>query len=192
MRKVVFGINMTADGYCSHTDGFPDEQTRQFFVDLLRQASVILLGRVTYQLMVPFWPDVAKNKSETGALLEFARVYTGIEKVVFSTTLTQAEANGRIAQRSPVDEVLALRELPGKDISIDSLSVARQLTEHGLIDEYHILVHPVLAGRGPRLFETLSPQGGPRLELVSSKAFASGIVALHYRRRGSEPLRSSH
>ena len=67
MRKVVFAINITADGYCNHTDGIADEELHDFYTRLLRNASLLLLGRITYQLMVPYWPDVAKNQSEAGA-----------------------------------------------------------------------------------------------------------------------------
>jgi hypothetical protein len=64
MRKVIFAINITADGYCDHRDGIADADLHDFFAWLLRVAGVMLFGRVTYQLMVTYWPDVSKNKSE--------------------------------------------------------------------------------------------------------------------------------
>ncbi len=73
MRKVVFTINISADGYCGHTDMVPDEDLHDFFAGLLRDSGVMLFGRVTYQLMVPYWPEVARNRSEAGAVHEFAR-----------------------------------------------------------------------------------------------------------------------
>jgi dihydrofolate reductase len=184
MRKVVFGINTTADGYCSHTDGIPDEELHDYFTRVLSNASVILSGRVTYQLMVPYWPDVAKNQSETGATMEFARVYDALEKVVFSTTLTRVEdKNTRIVRGNVAEEVLALKQKPGKDICVGSLSIASQLSTRGLIDEYHFVVHPVVAGKGPRLFDTVNLQERLLLDLLGSKTFQSGVVALHYRKR---------
>ena len=75
MRKVVFAINSTADGYCSHTDMIADDELHEYFTGLMRNTSHILFGRTTYQLMVPYWPDVARNQSETKALNEFARVF---------------------------------------------------------------------------------------------------------------------
>jgi hypothetical protein len=86
-RKVVFAINITADGYCSHTDMIADEELHDFFAGVLRNAGLILFGRITYQLMVPYWPDVARNRSEAGATYEFARVFDSLDKVVFTTTL---------------------------------------------------------------------------------------------------------
>ena len=183
MRKVVFAINTTADGFCSHTDGIPDEELHEYFTGVLRNASVILSGRITYQLMVPYWPDVARNQSETGATMEFARVYDSLEKVVFSTTLTHVEdKNTRIVRGNVAEEVLALKQQSGKDICVGSLSIASQLSVRGLIDEYHFVVHPVVAGKGPRLFDTVKPQDTLRLDLLGSKTFHSGVVALQYRK----------
>ena len=80
------------------------------------------------------------------------------------------------------DEALALRQRSGKDICVGSLSIASQLSERGLIDEYRFVVHPVVAGKGPRLFETVKPQERLRLDFIGSEAFHSGVVALHYRK----------
>ena len=183
MRKVVFAINTTADGYCSHTDAIADKELHEFFTGMLRNAGLLLFGRITYQLMVPYWPDVAKNQSETESENEFARVFDSLDKVVFSTTLNHVEGNNtRIVRTNLAEEVLALRQQPGKDIFVDSLSLASQLSERGLIDEYHFVVHPVIAGKGPRLFDTVKLQDRLLLELIGSKTFQSGAVALHYRK----------
>ena len=183
MRKVVFAINMTADGYCSHADGIPDEELHAYFTRVLRNASVILSGRITYQLMVPYWPDIARGKSETGATMEFARVYDSLDKVVFSTTLTHVEdKNTRLVRANITEEVLALKQQPGKDICVGSLSIASQLSDRGLIDEYHFVVHPVIAGKGPRLFDTVKLQNKLLLDFIGSETFQSGVVALRYRK----------
>lgn len=183
MRKVVFAINITADGYCSHTDGIPDEELHEYFTRVLRNASVILFGRITYQLMVPYWPDIARTQSDSEATNEFARVFDSLDKVVFSTTWKHVEGNKtRLVRANLAEEVLALKQQPGKDICVGSLSIASQLSGHGLIDEYRFLVHPVLAGKGPRLFETVKLQERLRLDLIGSKTFQSGVVALQYRK----------
>jgi len=183
MRRVVFAINITADGYCNHTDMIADDALHEYFTRLLRNGNLILFGRVTYQLMVPYWPDVAKNQSENEATNEFARVFDSLDKVVFSTTLQQVEGkNTRIVRANLAEEVLALKQQPGKDICIGSLSLASQLSERGLIDEYRFVVHPVVAGKGPRLFETVKPQETFQLDLIGLETFQSGVVALHYRK----------
>lgn len=183
MRKVIFAINITADGYCSHTDGIADDELHDFYTRLLGNSSVILMGRITYQLMVPYWPDIAKNQSEDEASNAFARVYDSLDKVVVSTTLEQVEGNNtRILRGNVAEEVLALKQQPGKDISVGSLSIASQLSERGLIDEYYFVVHPVVAGKGPRLFDTVKPKDSLALDLMDLKTFQSGVVALHYRK----------
>jgi dihydrofolate reductase len=184
MRKVVFAINITADGYCGHTDGIPDEELHEYFTGVLRNADTILFGRTTYQLMVPYWPDIARSQSESDATNEFARVFDSLAKVVFSTTLAHpGEANTRIVRSHLAEEVLALKGQPGRNISVGSLSIASQLSMRGLIDEYDFVVHPVVAGGGPRLFDTVKLQERLLLEFVGSKIFRSGTVALHYRKR---------
>lgn len=183
MRKVVFAINSTADGYCSHLDVIANEELHAYHTEVLRNASLLLFGRVTYQLMVPFWPEVARTQSQNEAENEFARVFDSLDKVVFSTTLKDVEGNNtRIVRSNPVEEVLALKQQPGKDIAVGGLSIASQLSAQGLIDEYHFLVNPVLAGKGPRLFDTVTPPHSLALDLIGSKMLPDGIVALHYRK----------
>ncbi|BDA79666.1 deaminase reductase [Leptospira kobayashii] len=183
MRKIIFAINITADGYCSHTDMIGDDELHEYFTDLLRNGTLILYGRITYQLMVPFWPEVARDQSESKATNEFARVFDSLDKILFSTTLEQVEeTNTRLVRGNIMEEVLALREQPGKEIFVGSLSIASQLSERGLIDEYRFVVHPVVAGKGPRLFDTVKPQESLRLDFLGSKTLQSGAIALHYKK----------
>lgn len=183
MRKVVFAINISTDGYCSHTDMIADAEMHEYFIRLLRNASLLLFGRITYQLMVPYWPDIARNQSEDKATNEFARVFDSLDKVVFSTTLKHVEGQDtRIARSNVAEEVVALKQQHGKDICVGSLSIASQLSDRRLIDEYHFVVHPVVAGKGPRLFETVMPQVKLQLDFIGSDTFQSGVVALHYRK----------
>lgn len=182
-RKVVFAINITADGYCSHEDGIADAELHDYFTERLRSASVILFGRTTYELMVPYWPDVAREQTEDASSVEFARVFDSLDIVVFSTTLKEpANSKTRIVPANVIEEVQALKKQPGKDIAVGSLSIASQLAAHDLIDEYHFVVQPIIAGKGPRLFETVMPQSSLRLNRVGSKFFQSGAVAHQYTR----------
>lgn len=182
MRKVVFAINISVDGYCGHESGVAaDDELHAFFTNLLRDSGVEILGRNTYELMYPFWHDVAVNQSETKALNEFAVAYNAVPKLVFSTTLKSAEWGNSTLMRSGLkEEILKLKQQPGKSIGIGSLNVASQVAGWDLIDEYHFVVHPIIAGKGPRLFETGVTQS---LTLVESKTFGSGAVALHYKKQ---------
>src|SRR5215510_12072049 len=109
MRKVIFAINMTLDGCCDHTKQVADEETHEYFTDLMREVDLLVYGRKTYQLMVPFWPEVAKNQSMTKALNEFALAFDSINKVVFSRTLDSVEdKNTRIVRTDLREEILKL------------------------------------------------------------------------------------
>jgi len=181
MRNLVFAINLTLDGCCDHTKGFADEETHEYFTHLLRESDLLVYGRKTYELMVPFWPEVAKNQSMTKALNEFALAFDSLNKVVFSRTLDSAEdKNTRIVRTDLRDEILKLKQEPGKSILTGGVSLPSQLVELGLVDEYRFVVGPIVAGEGRRLFEDLSLPERLQLKLVESKIFKSGSVALRY------------
>jgi len=91
MRNVIFAINITLDGCCDHTKTIADEEMLEYYTQLLGDVDLLVFGRKTYQLMVPYWPDIAKNQSETKAENEFARTFDSINKVVFSQSLDIAE-----------------------------------------------------------------------------------------------------
>jgi dihydrofolate reductase len=179
MRNVIFGINLTLDGCCDHTIQFADEEVHEYWTGLLREADLLVYGRKTYELMVPFWPEVAKTQSETKALNEFAQVFDSLNKVVFSRSLDGAEdKNTRIVRTNLRDEILKLKQEQGKNILTGGVSLPSQLIELGLVDEYCFVIGPVIAGEGRRLFDRVSLQ--ERLQLVESKIFKSGCVALRY------------
>jgi dihydrofolate reductase len=183
MRNVIYAINTTLDGCVDHTKFNPDAETFEFVTRLTRDAGTFLYGRKTYQLMVPYWPDVAKNPSEqTKEDYEFAQAFEAVSKiVVFSRSLDSSEGGKkRIVRTSLHDEVLKLKQEPGKNIFTGGVNIPSQLAELGLIDEYHLLVHPIVVGEGRRLFEGISLEEKLRLNLVESKTFKSGCVALHY------------
>ena len=180
MRKVTFAINITLDGYCGHESGIADDELHKYFTGLLRDSDVHIFGRGTYHLMYPYWHDVAVNGSETEVINEFARTFDAIPKIVFSTTLKSVEWNNTTLLHSNLrEEIIKLKAQPGKNIAIGSLKIASQVAGWGLIDEYHLVFHPVIAGKGPRLLESVE---NLKLKLVGSKTFHSGVVALHYKK----------
>ena len=185
MRNVIYAINLTLDGCCDHTKFNPDEDLLEHFTNLLRDdAGLLVYGRKTYQLMVPYWPDVAKSQSETKADVEFAQAFDSLKKIVFSRSLAGAEdKNTRIVHTNLRDEILKLKQEPGKSILVGGVDIPSQLIELGLIDEYRIVVMPIIAGEGRRLFEGVNLPEKLRLKLVESKTFKSGSVALRYLKR---------
>jgi|SRR5579862_1324145 len=183
MRNVIFAINITLDGCCDHSKFNPDDETLEYFTQLTRDADTLLYGRKTYQLMVPYWPDVANNPSEqTKADYEFAQAFDAVNNIiVFSQSLNCPEGEKtRIVRTGLRDEILKLKREQGKDILTGGVSLPLQLVELGLIDEYCFVVHPIVLGEGRRLFEAINLQEKVRLKLVESKTFKSGCVALRY------------
>jgi dihydrofolate reductase len=180
MRNVIFAINITVDGCCDHTKMIADEEVFEYFTHLMRDVDLLVFGRKTYHLMVPYWPDIAKNRSETEAEIEFADTFVSINKIVFSQTLDIAEGNTRIVRTNLQDEILKLKQERGKNILIGGVAIPSQLMELGLVDEYCFFVQPIIAGEGRRLLDGVSLPQKLQLKLVESKIFKSGSVALHY------------
>jgi dihydrofolate reductase len=181
MRNVIYSINLTLDGCCDHTKFNPDEETHEYFTHLLREVDLLGFGRKTYQLMVPYWPDVAKDPTSTKADKEFAQAFDSKKLVVFSRSLDSvAGKNTRIVRTNLRDEILKLKQEPGKNILVGGVDIPSQLMELGLIDEYRFVVMPIIAGEGRRLFEDVKLREKCQLKLVESKIFKSGSVALRY------------
>jgi dihydrofolate reductase len=181
MRSLIFAINTTLDGCVDHTKQIADEETHEYFTDLMRDADLQVFGRKTYQLMVPFWPEVAKNQSMSNASNEFARTFDSISKIVFSRSLERAEdRNTKIVRTNLRDEILKLKQEQGKNILVGGVDIPSQLMQLGLVDEFRFVVGPTIAGEGRRLLEGVSLPEKLQLKLVESKIFKSGCVALRY------------
>jgi len=181
MRKLIYAINITLDGCCDHTKTIADEELLEHYTHLMRDVDLLVFGRKTYQLMVPYWPDVAKSQSEKKADKEFAKTFVSKNKIVFSRSLDSTEGqNTRIVRTKLRDEIVGLKHEQGKNILVGGVSIPSQLIELGLVDEYHFVVQPIIAGEGRRLLEGISLQEKFQLKLVESKIFKSGCVALRY------------
>jgi dihydrofolate reductase len=181
MRNLIFAINTTLDGCVDHTKQIADEETHEYFTHLMRDADLQVFGRKTYQLMVPFWPDVAKNQSMSKASNEFARTFDSLNKIVFSRSLDSAEdRNTKIVRTNLRDEILKLKQEQGKNILVGGVDIPSQLMQLGLVDEFRFVVGPTVAGEGRRLLEGVSLPEKLQLKLVESKFFESGCVALRY------------
>ena len=181
MRKLIYAINITIDGCCDHTKAFADGELLEHYTELLQDVGLLVYGRKTYELMVPYWPDIAKNPSETKADIEFARAFVSIKKVVFSRSLDSADdKDTRIVRTDLRNEILKLKQEPGKSILVGGVSVPSQLIQLGLIDEYRFVVGPILAGEGRRLMEGVNLAEKLQLKLVETKTLKSGCVALRY------------
>jgi dihydrofolate reductase len=182
MRRIIAAINMTVDGFCDHTAGIADEELHDHYSDLLSNAGTILYGRITYQLM-QYWQEILRNPTGERSMDRFAEVIDRIPKVVFSHTLKDTGWNtARLADRDLKEEVLELRQQEGEDILVGSPGLIVSLTQLGLIDEYQLCIHRVIAGKGLPLFKNISEK--IMLKLLETKTFGSGAIVLYY-----EPIR---
>ncbi|MGX5852129.1 dihydrofolate reductase family protein [Dyadobacter jiangsuensis] len=177
MGKIIAGINMTLDGVCDHTKVTPDDEVHHHYDQLLRQADVILYGRITYQLM-EFWKTILEEPTGNQSMDEFAVAMDSIPKIVFSRTLDDVDwKSATLAKRSLQEEALALAQQPDKRILVGSRSLIIDLLRLDLIDEFQLMIHPVIAGEGLKLFEDIRDR--KLLKLVKTKAFDSGAI-IHY------------
>ena len=178
MRKVIAAINMTLDGFCDHTAIIPDEEIHHHYADLLNKADVILYGRITYQLM-QYWQALLKNPSGEKSMDDFAMAIDKIPKLVFSHKLKNTEWDSAKLANQPIEEMVKeLKQQSGRDILVGSRSLIIQLMKLNLIDEFQLMIHPVIAGSGLPLFENMNNRN--ILKLSKTKCFNSGAVILYY------------
>ena len=176
MRKLVVSEFVTLAGVIEDpawTFPFRSEEQNAFKFAELQAAGAQLLGRVTYEGLAAAWPRMAEQTGEYGAMMN------GYPKYVASTTLERAEWNASLLRGDLAEEITKLKAQPGRDILVfGSGRLVETLLRHELVDEYRLLVFPVVLGRGRRLF----PEGlAITLGLVEAKPFSSGVVSLTYR-----------
>lgn len=184
MGSLTFCINVTLDGCIDHREGIADEETHAFFTSLLDANGAMLWGRTTYEMMEAHWPSVARGDIDAPPpLREWAVKLDAKPKYVVSSTRTDFPWVN--SHHLTGDLRLAIEHLKGvtpDGVLLGSGKLAAELDRLGLIDEYRFLLQPRIVGHGPTLFD-----GGLSstrcLELVSSRQFRNGTVALHYRRQ---------
>jgi dihydrofolate reductase len=184
MRKLTFSMTVSLDGFIAGPDGeidwsAPDEELHRFHNEQVREVGAHLLGRRLYETML-YWETADQDPSAGEIVLDFARIWQALPKIVFSTTLETVEGNSRLATGSLAEEVARLKEQPGKDLAVGGAGLAAACTELGLIDEYLLFVSPVVLGGGTPYFPALDDR--IELELVETRTFGSRVVYLRYRR----------
>lgn len=183
MRKVFATEFLTLDGVMEAPDQwsfqFWSDESGTFKLDELLATDALLLGRVTYEGFAAAWPSMTDEEG-------FAERMNGLPKYVVSTTLDEvAWNNSHLIKGDVAKEVAALKQQPGQDIAIHgSADLVRTLMQHGLIDEYRLMLFPVVVGKGKRLFRDEGEKTA--LKLVESKTFASGVVVLTYEPAGPD------
>lgn len=185
MPKIVLMLSMSLDGYFEGPDHDiswhqVDEEVHTYFNDHLRGMGGFLHGRVTYELMADFWPTADADPQADRPMREFAGIWRDMPKVVYSRTLERADWNTTVARDVVPEEVRALKERADGDLVVGGVDLAQSFERLGLIDEYHVTVHPVLIGRGRPLFppsDTKVP-----LRTLATHVFGNGVTVLRYAR----------
>jgi dihydrofolate reductase len=177
MRKIVAGLFISLDGVVEAPDTwhFPylDDEMMQEVGSQMADADTMLLGRVTYQDFAAYWPH-------QGSDVELADYMNDTPKLVVSTTLDAVDwKNSTLITGNVADELTRLKAQPGKNIAITgSVTLVRSLLRDGLLDELRLLVHPIVVGRGTRLFDDEFDR--TPLTLIDSRTFGTGVLSLTY------------
>lgn len=188
MGKLIYELNVSLDGFVAGPDGsvdwgLIDDELHTWFNEEMRDLDASLYGRRMYELMSGYWPQGEEDPEATDPMREFARIWNPMPKIVFSTTLDSVEHNSRLVQgdvRTVLDEVR--REFSG-NLDVGGPDLAGQFVRAGLVDEYRLVVHPVVLGGGKRFWPELDAP--LRLRLVEKRPFASGVEARTYVRAES-------
>jgi dihydrofolate reductase len=192
MRHVVYAASISVDGYLGAEDGddswvVPDPELHRHFNDLEGSVDTHLYGRRMYELMAGFWPDADEQPDAPDYIVEYARIWRAMPKVVFSKSLDRVDWNSRLVADDALEEVARLKQEPGKDMSVGGTTLATSLAQAGLIDEFRFYVMPTIVGTGTPMFAAL----GRHIDLTTleTQRFGSGAVLLRY--RTSRPGRSA-
>jgi dihydrofolate reductase len=182
MGKLIYSMGVSLDGFIAGPDGSiewsaPDEELHRFHNQQMREIGAHLCGRRLYETMV-YWDTAEQNPSAPEHVLEFARIWKALPKIVFSQSLEKVEGNARLATDGLAEEVAQLKGQPGKDLAVGGAGLASTCTELRLIDEYRMFVSPVVLGGGTPYFR--APDKRINLELVETRTFG-GVVYVRYR-----------
>ncbi len=185
MRKLILMMSVSLDGFIEGPDRelgwhMVDDELHSHFNEQLGAMGAFLNGRVTYELMAGFWPTADTDSSSTGPMVEFARIWRDMPKIVFSRTLKRADWNTTMVREVVPEEIRELKTQPGGDLVLGGADLAAVFMRHDLIDEYRLYVHPIVIGGGKPLFQVADTK--TKLQLAETRTFGNGVVLLRYQR----------
>ena len=188
MRKLIYSLNLSLDGYVEDASGsldwtIVDEEIHQFFNDQEREFELSLYGRRLYETMHPHWSTALQDPHLKPVEKEYAQIWNAIPKIVFSRTLDHVEGNATLMRDDLIEQVTKLKSQPGRWISVGGPTLAASLIEAGLVDEFRIVIHPVILGGGKPFFPNL--KAPTNLTLLDTHRFSSGAMYLRYVRTDS-------
>ena len=183
MGKLIYSLNVSLDGYIETPDhslewATIDDELHTWFNDQTRQLDASIYGRRMYELMNGYWPTAESEPSATEVEREFARIWKDLPKIVFSSTLKTVEGNSRLVRGDVGEELARLRAEFKGDLDVSGPTLASAFIRRGLVDEYRLVVHPVVLGAGTPFFPKLETP--IRLRLIDTRTFASGVAYQAY------------
>jgi len=183
MGRLIYLLNVSLDGFVEGPDhglDWPvmDDELHSWFNERERNINASLYGRGLWETMSSHWPTAESDPSATETEKEYARIWVNQPKIVFSSTLDSVEGNARLATGDIVDELAKVRQEFDGDLSVGGATLASAFIRAGLVDEFGLVVHPVVIGQGTPFFPKLEQP--LRLRQVDSKRFESGVLYLSY------------
>ena len=183
MGKLIYLMNVSLDGFVETPDhgldwGVIDDELHSFFNDQMRGVDASLYGRRLYEVMAAYWPTGESDPAGTEVTREFARLWNATPRIVFSNSLESVDFNSRLATGDVGEELAAIKAEFDGNLEVGGPTLAAQFIERGLVDEYHLVIHPVVLGEGTPYFPRLDRPIG--LTLIDTRVFGSGVVYQSY------------
>jgi dihydrofolate reductase len=182
LAKLIYSAITSLDGFVADEHGnfdwaMPDEEVFAFVNDLERSAGTYLYGRQMYETMV-YWETVP-IADQLPVERDFTQIWRAADKIVYSTTLeTVSSARTRLVRDFDLEAIRQLKAQTSRDITVGGSTLAAQVIQAGLVDEYHLIISPIVVGGGK---PSLPSHAHLQLELVDERRFGNGVVHLHYR-----------
>lgn len=184
MRKVILSMMVSVDGFIEgpnqEQDWFTwDEEMESYMINFFRTVDTFIYGRKSYEVMVDYWPNAAANPAWPNRDQEFVDIMNNYPKIILSKTLDKVEWNATLIKDNIAEEITKIKKQPGKDLALFAgAETASTFIDHNLIDEYRLIINPVVIGSGQPLFKDLKDK--LNLNLLKTETFPSGIVILYY------------
>lgn len=181
MRKIIYVQNVSLDGFIEDSEGnfdwsMPSEELHWHFNELEKNVDINFYGRRLSETM-DYWLTADQNPDASEIEIDFAKAWQKTERIVFSKTLEKVEGNASLRREVDPDEIRRLKNAPGNLLVVGGAGLASTFIKHGLVDEFHVYIHPVVNGGGKPMF---SIQQKLDLKFIESQAFSGGIVMLKY------------
>lgn len=183
MGTLIYGFTVSLDGYIADAQGSidwsdPSEELHHYWNDFERETALSFYGRRLYELMSAYWPTADQDPDASPLIIDFARVWRDMPKVVFSSTLESVDWNSRLERGDPVEVVRKLKSETEGQLEIAGATLAAPVVQAGLVDEYRIVLAPTVVGGGTPFFPTLP--SWMSLRLLENRTFPGGTILLRY------------